>query len=470
MNQEVAVLVLRPLRAVFLILPLLLAGSPAAGEETPVYNLERCIEQALETNRDLLVQREEETKAGHRIREAWAGALPQIGFEGTYNRNFKRPSFFFNADGGFGGEEDSASSGGGSSEIVKIEIGSKYDYNAGFSLTQPLWLAGKVGAALEAAKLYDRSAKRLVTSEEHDVILRVKAAFYGALLAKEEVGVFEEALGQAERSRGTTVARRDRGLASDFDVLRSEVAASEAKPALIASRNRARQSLDDLKLVLGVDVDAPLEIRGDFDRAPLPPEMVAARREGAVARRPERQNAELQVKLLEQNARVVRSDLFPNFYLTGNYAFSGASNDWDRFSEMERSQSAAAGIYVSFPFWTSGATTARLRQARSDLRIARIRLEQLEESIRKEIGAAELDLAAAEEQTEATGKAVDQAEMAYRIAETRYENGLMTQIELLDARLALTRTRVNHLRALHDALIAEAAWMRVVGVGREEER
>ncbi|MFH1278114.1 MAG: TolC family protein [Candidatus Eisenbacteria bacterium] len=451
---------------------LALRPSAPAEDGPAVYNLDLCVRQALKTNRDVLVQRVEQTKAGYRIREAWAGAFPQLGFEGTFNRNFKRPSFFFNASGGFGGEGDSSSSGGdgGTSETVKIEIGSKYDYNAAFSLTQPLWLAGKVGAALKAAELYDRSADRQVASREQDVVLQTTAAFYGALLAKREVNVFEEALAQAEKSLVTTKDRRDRGLASDFEVLRAEVAVSEAKPALIGARNRERQTLNDLKLVLGVDVGSPIEVRGGFEFTPLPEEVVDARRETAVDRRPERQTAELQVKLLEQNARVVRSDLFPNFYLTGNYVFSGSSNEWDRFGEMERSRSAAAGVYVSFPFWTSGATTARLRQARADLRISRIRLEQTEESIRKEVAAAELDLAAAAEQTAAAAMAARQGEMAYGIAETRYENGLMTQIELLDARLVRTRTRVNHLRALHDALIAEAAWKRVVGVGGEEER
>lgn len=451
-----------------LALQLLLSATPAPAEEgAELYDLERCIEQALETNRDLLIDREEEEKAGDRIREAWAGALPQVGFEGTFNRNIERPSFFFRSDGGFG-EEESADSGG-SSEVIKIEIGARYDYTAGFSLRQPLWLAGKVGAALKAAKLYDRSASMSVEAREQLVVLQTKAAFYGALLAKEEVAVFRIALEQAESHLATTRLRRERGLASDFEVLRAEVVVSEAVPANIAAANGARQTLNELKLILGVDMERTIDVSGEFRFTPWMSEQIREEEARAVERRPDRKALELQVKLLEQNVRAVRGDLFPNFYLTGNYNFTGSSNDFDRFRDEERSRSAAAGIYVSFPFWTSGAATARLRQARSERRIAEIRLEQMEETVRKEVFAARYDMESAEEQSSATEIGVTRSEKAFEIAETRYENGLLTQIELLDVRLALTRARVAHLRALHDVLLARAAWVRVVGIPWGEE-
>jgi outer membrane protein len=101
--------------------------------------------------------------------------------------------------------------------------------------------------------------------------------------------------------------------------------------------------------------------------------------------------------------------------------------------------------------------------------MAEIELDLAEERARKEVRTAESDIIAAEEKLEAAALTLEQAERAYEIAETRYENGLLTQIELLDARLVLTRARVTHLRALHGALLAEASWIRVVGVNRGEE-
>ena len=439
------------------------------GEGTGVYDLDRCVECALEANRSLQVARLEQEKAGHRIREAWAGALPQVGLEGTFRRNFKLPSFYFGGfpEGDSTGSGDGASSEG-SADGVRIEIGAKYDYTGTFSLTQPLWLAGKVGAALQAAKIYDRSKKEEVEAWNRDVILTVKSLFYGALLAREEEEVYRAALELAERSLETTRLRRDRGLASEFDLLRAEVAVGEAKPALIEAENRARQAVDELKIAIGVPVEDPIELSGEFDYSPIPKERLDLYRESALENRPDLEVLALQVDLLEQNVRVTKSDLYPNFYLTGSYELSGSSNDLE-FDERERTTSSTAGVYVSFPFWTSGATRAKVRQARADLKMAEIQLDLARERTRKDVRSAESDIVAAEEKLDAAVLTMGQAERAYEIAETRYENGLLTQIELLDARLALTRARVTHLRALHDALLAEAGWVRVVGVSRGEE-
>ncbi|MFH1679996.1 MAG: TolC family protein [Candidatus Eisenbacteria bacterium] len=468
---------MRTLPILLALLPLFL-GAPGAGPSAPraeeqgadVYDLERCIAAAVEANRNLQATRVEEEKARYRVREAWAGALPQVGLEGRVSRNFKLPSFYF---GGFPsmGEEDTLNGGGGgedSPENIRIEVGSRYDYSATFSLSQPLWLAGKVGAALKAAKLYNRSAREDVEAGEQDVVLLVKGLFCRALLAEEEARVYRTAREQAIRHRDQAKLRRERGLASEFEVLRAEVDASEAEPAVIAAEAEADRARNDLKIALALEVRSPIEVRGDFEYVPLLPEKLEARGTRAVENNPDLASLRLRVLLLEQNLRVVKADRFPNFYLTGQYQFSGNSDDL-RFSEEERTTSSAGGVYMTFPLWTSGATTSRIRQAHADLRVAKIRLLEAEEEVRKAVVSAELDIESAEKRLEASSKSLEYAEKASSIAETRYANGLMTQIELLDARLALTRTRVAHLRSIHDAVLAQAAWMRLVGISWGEE-
>ncbi|MBN1824904.1 MAG: TolC family protein [Candidatus Eisenbacteria bacterium] len=455
-----------PFALLILLLPFLAFLSAAAEEGGEAYDLDRCIRTALEANRGILLQEVEEDRASQRVREAWAGALPQIGLEGTLNRNFKRPSFFF---GGFpGGEGDSAGGEAAPSEDVVIEIGNRYDYTAALSLRQPLWVGGKVGAALKAAKIYDRAVDQDTRSVEREVVLQVRRLFYTALLAAEEVEVYRSALEQAERNLEIARLRRDRGLASDFELLRAEVAVSEAEPPLIEARNRVRQSENDLKIALGVDLDSAIRPTGDFRFEPVPPERMEALAERAVEARPDRRSLALQADLLAQNVRVNKADRWPGFYLIGSYQFQGSSDDLD-FQERERTTAYSGGLLVSYPIWTSGATTARIRQAEADRRAAIIRLEQLDEEIRREVRSAAFDMESATDRAAAAAKTEEQARRAYEIAETSYENGLLTQVELLDARLALTRSRVARLRALHDALAARAAWERAVGLSWSEE-
>ena len=188
----------------------------------------------------------------------------------------------------------------------------------------------------------------------------------------------------------------------------------------------------------------------------------------AAGNRPDRRALALEVDLLEQNVRVNKADRWPGLYLVGSYQFQGSSDDLN-FQELERTTAYSGGLLLSYPIWTSGATTARIRQAEADRRAAVLRLEQLDEEIRAEVRAAAYDMESAAELVAAAAKTEEQARRAYGIAEKSYENGLLSQVELLDVRLALTRSRVAHLRALHDALLARAAWERAAGLPWSEE-
>ena len=67
-------------------------------------------------------------------------------------------------------------------------------------------------------------------------------------------------------------------------------------------------------------------------------------------------------------------------------------------------------------------------------------------------------------------RTIEQAERGLRIGEVRYENGIATQLEVLDAQLALTQARTNHLRALYEYSIARVNLRRATGSMRSERR
>jgi outer membrane protein TolC len=60
-------------------------------------------------------------------------------------------------------------------------------------------------------------------------------------------------------------------------------------------------------------------------------------------------------------------------------------------------------------------------------------------------------------------KTVDQAERGYRIATTRFVSGSGTQLEVNDAQLALTRSKVNRIQAIYDYLVASADLDQILG-------
>ncbi|HHJ00957.1 MAG TPA: TolC family protein, partial [Candidatus Aerophobetes bacterium] len=83
-------------------------------------------------------------------------------------------------------------------------------------------------------------------------------------------------------------------------------------------------------------------------------------------------------------------------------------------------------------------------------------LQQLEEGIILEVKRNFWEMKALEEVIYAQRKNVEQAQEALSIAESRYANGTATNLEVLDAQLALTRARTNYVKALYDYNVAKA--------------
>ena len=75
----------------------------------------------------------------------------------------------------------------------------------------------------------------------------------------------------------------------------------------------------------------------------------------------------------------------------------------------------------------------------------------------------------AKERVAAQQKSVEQAEKALKIAQTRYQNGIGTQLEILDTQSALTGTQTNFAKAIYDFLIAKAAWEKTIGLSKNSK-
>jgi len=89
--------------------------------------------------------------------------------------------------------------------------------------------------------------------------------------------------------------------------------------------------------------------------------------------------------------------------------------------------------------------------------------EMVENGIKLEVSANYLTMKANEKAIFSQDKAVQQAKEALNIAQTRYENGQATNLDVLDAEVALTQAKTNKIQALHDYLLSLAKLERAVG-------
>ena len=416
--------------AIFLLsLILCLISFPGWGRADSL-TLEEAIRVALANNRDILLVKEKIEEARERIKEAKAGYLPAINLSGSYTRLSEAPSMSV-------------------PDYGSIEMGKADNYMSKVSLTQVLYSSGSLKYANKAAGLYYQKSEEDLRNVQNRITFQVKKVFYAVLLAQENVEVTEAALDQSERHLAVVEGFFKVGVVSKFDLLRTRVEVANLKPDLIQARNDLRLSQESLANLLSLP-SASLNLEGGLSFEPVRITLEETI-DKALKERSDLKSLKLQKEMLEVALQLAEVQNKPTLVLLGNYQYqspSGGENEWGEEWNFN--------LVLSIPIFDGWANRARVAQRRSQVKQIDLSLRGLEAGIDLEIKKAFWDVEASEERIYAQEKNIEQAEEALSIAEVRYKSGAITNLEVLDAQLALTRVRLGYLKALYDHNVAMA--------------
>ncbi|MFQ6103759.1 MAG: TolC family protein [Candidatus Glassbacteria bacterium] len=407
--------------------------------------LEAAVNMALERNPDALAAREGVNYARGRVTEVMGDALTQVNIQTNYTRNIQLPVIFFRMN----------------DEVQQIRIGEPNQYDVNLLVTQPLYTFGRIGSALDAARLFlDISRNRQRTSLEM-VCYDTELAYYRALLAREVSAVWELALEQARANRDQVNSFYKSGTASEFDLLRADVEYENTRPLLIRARNDYSIALADLKRIINIPYDTEIEL---VDELRYEPSQVSLEEciGGAMEQRPDLAASRLNVDMMEKSLSIRKAEKYPIISFFTNYGVAAASPQLIPDSE-EVVRSWGAGLALDIPIFDGRRRKGQVDQARAELLMARFEDEKLERLVRLEVEKAYTDLTGTQEEIRAQQATVKQAERAYELAKVRYENGLSTQLEVRDAHLALQRAKTNYLEAVYRYNVAYATMRKATG-------
>lgn len=419
-------------------------GSRAAGREPVRLSLAEAVGRAVDLNEDVLIARAEEARTAGLVREVRAASLPDIRADINYNRNIQNAVLFLETGDG----------------VQQVQLGQENDFSFILTLEQPILDLG-LGPARSAARLSGEATAVQVESARVGVALQARLAYYQVLLDKELVVVQEKAIEQAGARLREVEAFYRVGTASDFDLLTAQVEVDNIKPLLIEARNLLELDRNRLKRTIGMPLNRTIEL---VDRLARPTEIPPLEEaiEIALRNRPDVDSQELVIALQSENLAVQKASGYPTLDLIASFSRRGASSTLFPGGK-DFAQSASAGLYFSVPVFDGRARSGRVQQARAAVDRERFRLQQLVENARLQVQQAHQALFASREQIEASESNIARAERALEIAQTRFRNGLSTQVELNDAELAVTRARTNFVQALYNHNAARAQLTAAMG-------
>jgi outer membrane protein len=442
---------------VFFMLPVGMAAQETAGGDSLSLTLDKAVEIALSENPSIKVADKEIEKVDYSRKEAWAGLIPSISAEGSYNRNVRKPVMFLSEDmaAGFGGN-------------TTIEIGSDNSYSGALSAAMPLFNMS-LFRNIQMTEVQMESALESARQSRINMINEVKKAYFNCLLANDSYNVMLRSVRNARENFENTKRLYEQGAAAEYDVIRSEVQVRNLEPSLTEAKNGREVSGLMLKILLGMERDVPVRFSEDLMVFSQLIESMPPAPQDDISNNSDIRQLEIQELQLDKQFELSRAQRYPTLSAFINFQYQTQANHF-QFGDYVWAKPVVAGVQLQVPIFSGFSKHYQEKQVEISMEQLSFQRENVERQVAVSVLNAFSAMEAASEKVESGKVAVKQARRGYEISQTRYETGVGTLLELNDAEMAMTQARLNLNQARFDFLSARAEYEKVLGNNLPEKR
>ncbi|ALB40751.1 transporter [Anabaena sp. WA102] len=401
-------------------------------QETQPISLSQALELAKRNNNDLQVSVLQLERSKSVLREAQAALMPSVDLNGDVtNSRSVGDTLAVKRQRNNGLTVDDAPSNTVFSGTAQI----KYD----------LYTSGRRNAAIKEAQERIRVQELDVERQSEEIRLNVARAYYDLQQADENVRISQSAVTNAQASLKDAVALERAGVGTRFDVLRSQVNLANSQQDLTSAFSQQQIARRKLAPLLNLSQSAsisagdPVKLAGLWQH-PLEQSIVLA-----YQNRPELQQNLAQRNISEAQRKQALAALGPQVSLVGRY------NLLDQFDDdTSVSDGYSLGVQATFSLYDGGAAKARAAQSKTNIAIAETQFSEQRNQIRFQVEQAYSTQASNLENVQTSNVALEQAKESLRLARLRFQAGVGTQTDVINALNDLTRSEGNRVKAILD--------------------
>ena len=353
-------------------------------------SLDSCRALAISNNKELLISQEKINAAHYQRKAAFTNYLPNISASGGYMRSQKELSIISDAQKGalsglgtslsgplqqaaqviaqlhpelagqlpaLGQSLVGALDGAGQSLVDAFRTDTRNMYAGALTLTQPLYMGGKIRAYNKITKYAEELARQQHNTGMQEVILSTDQAYWQVVSLAHKKKLAEGYLKLLQKLDSDVDKMIAEGVATKADGLSIKVKVNEAEMTLTKVTDGLSLARMLLCQLCGLDLSTPVMLTDEQkeDLAPTTPENGAIDINNVYATRPEVRSLELATQIYKQKVNVTRSEYLPSIALMGSSIFSLASSNW--YWAMRASYLAAFTLLMPSPQCQMGTDT-----------------------------------------------------------------------------------------------------------------
>lgn len=336
------------------------------------------------------------------------------------------------------------------------------NYRARIDLNWPVYSGGRTDALERAAAAEGHAAAEDLAAAQSDLRLEIARAFWALVSAIETEHVLARSLDSMAAHVSDLRSRFDQGLIPPNDVLSAEAQQSRQRVLSIEARNTRAICEADLRRLIGLDTAQRVEPVATLDNpqaAVLTPEALLAE---ARSGRPERRALAERVDASRAREAAVAATARPQVGVNAGYDYARPNpRIFPRHESWQDSWDVS--VNVSWLVWDGGRRRAEQAEAGAASRAVEARAADLDRQIAFEVQQRWLELDSSRAAIGAAADGVRSATEARRVVMERFQAGVITSSDVVDADLAVLQAELDLTRARANARLAEARLNRAVG-------
>lgn len=463
-------------------------GGSLAATAQKTLSLDSCRRMALGNNKELRAAEERINSASFQQKQARAAYLPSFDLQAMYLYNQKEisllesdqylPTKSFNpATGGYDYNLVMKPDGtplftpDGTPVPSQVAVIPKsamtYDthnvFAGAITLTQPLYMGGKIRALNKMADYGKEIASQLLDNARREVIYSVDAAYWQVVSLSEKKKLADSYICLLDTLHSNVAAMIREGIATPSDLLTVDVKLNDARIDLTKVDNGLVLSKMALAQLCGMPldekyvlVDELAEEKNFGSMAPLSFSM-----EQVFANRSDVKGLELGVKVYEQKQWEARSEMLPQLALMGAYSVTNP-NVFNGFDKSFKGM-FSVGAVLKMPLWHWGGNYNKYRVARSEKIVRELELEETKEKVELQVTQAAFRINEAQRTLNMTASNLDKADENLRQASLGYREGVMTLTTVMEAQTAWLKAYSENIDAQIDVALCNIYLRKVTG-------
>ncbi len=450
---------MKPLKPMIMFCLLTIAWS-ASGQESTVshLSLQECLNYALEHNENIIIANLEIGVAKAKTGEYLSAGFPQVDAQASLNKNFILRKAFLPKKF----MDPTAPEG----EFIEIAFGTPYDSDLGISLNQMIF-NGSYFVGVKASKTYQELSRKDHIKSKIDVTEAVTKAYYSVLVNQMLLETIASNYQRLDSLVRETTIMQENGFVELLDLNRTKVEYNNIKTQKSNAERAVEISKELLKFQMGMPVIRTIEITDNltdlnFD---VEEELNMAY---SYQRRIEYSLLETNKQLTELEMRNNKAQYLPSidmFFAWGMNAGVSEFRDLGDFSNPRVwPDYQLAGLTFKQPIFDGLYKAKKIQQNKIKLQQLDYQRQMMENSIQMEVNQMRKTLMMNLDQLRNQEENSKLAESVYNQSKIKYQEGVGTNLEVIDADNAFKQSQSNYFNALYDALIAHVDYQKALGI------